>query len=328
MRRSHIRFVAAAGLAAVAALSLPSAKANHVPVPPDHQATEKDFHPSHFSASSVNITNKFLPIVPGTTFTLSGTANRGGGGNAHEVIFTATEVTKVVNGIRTQVLWDRDIQEGVLVEEELAFWAQDDLGNVWLFGEYPEEHEGASVTAPSTWLSGVAESKAGVLMRVDPKVNTSNYEQGNAPSVEFLDLARVHAVDQSTCGPTGCYEGVLVIDEWDPNQQPQDGHQFKFHAPGVGIVQVTARGGDEQETLILTEHRSLTPEELAAANTRALELDRRAYGMQPGVYGGTEPALVRCPPATGQPPAAPPADCVTAPAYPAPAGPPAPEPAP
>ena len=155
MRRSHIRFVAAAGLAAVAALSLPSAQANHVPVLPDHQATEKDFHPSHFSASSVNITNRFLPIVPGTTFTLSGTANRGGGGNAHEVIFTATEVTKVVNGIRTQVLWDRDIQEGVLVEEELAFWAQDDLGNVWLFGEYPEEHEGPSVAAPSTWLAGV-----------------------------------------------------------------------------------------------------------------------------------------------------------------------------
>lgn len=326
MRRSHIRSVAAAGLAAVAALSLPSAEANHVPVPPDHQATEKDFDPSHFSASSVNVTNKFLPIVPGTTFTLSGTANRGGGGNAHEVIFTATEVTKVVNGIRTQVLWDRDIQEGVLVEEELAFWAQDDLGNVWLFGEYPEEHAGPSVTAPSTWLAGVAESKAGVLMRVNPKVNTSNYEQGNAPSVEFLDLARVHAADQSTCGPTGCYEGVLVIDEWDPNQQPQDGHQFKFHAPGVGIVQVTARGGEEQETLLLTERRSLTSQELATANTRALELDRRAYTMQPEVYGGTEPALVRCPSAAGQPPAAPPANCVTAPAYPAPAGPPAPEP--
>lgn len=326
MRKSRIRFVAAAGLVAVAALSLPSAQANHVPVPPDHQATEKDFHASHFSESSVNVTNKFLPIVPGTTFTLSGTANRGGGGNAHEVIFTATEVTKVVNGVRTQVLWDRDIQEGVLVEEELAYWAQDDLGNVWLFGEYPEEHEGP-VAAPSTWLSGVLESKPGVLMRVDPKLNTSTYEQGNAPSVEFLDLARVHAVDQSTCVPTGCYEGVLVIDEWDPNQQPQDGHQFKFHAPGVGIVQVTARGGEEQETLLLTEHRSLTPEELAAANTRALELDQRAYTMRPDVFGGTEPALVRCPPAAGPPPAAPPADCVTVPAYPAPAGPPAPQPA-
>src|SRR5688500_19114810 len=104
MRRSHIRFVAAAGLAAVAALSLPSAQANHVRVAPDHQATEKDFHPSHFSAGSVNVTNKFLPVVPGTTFTLIGTANRVGGGNAHEVVFTATEGTKVVYGIRNMML--------------------------------------------------------------------------------------------------------------------------------------------------------------------------------------------------------------------------------
>ena len=226
-------------------------------------------------------TNKFLPIVPGTTFTLTGTANRGGGGNAHQVVFTVTELTKVVNGVRTVVLWDRDIQEGVLVEEELAFWAQDDSGNVWLMGEYPEEHEGKKVLAPSTWLAGNQGSAAGILMRTDPQLNTSIYKQGEAPSVEFLDQAKVFAVNQHLTVPTGTYDGVLVIDEWDPNQQPQDGHQFKYHAPGVGIVQVTARGGDEQETLVATEFRTLTPEELAAANARAVELDRRAYTLGP-----------------------------------------------
>lgn len=319
MRTSRIRFIAAVGLAALSAVSLPSARANHVPVGPDHQATEKDFDVSHFSEKSINVTNNFLPVPPGTTFTLTGTANRGGGGNAHQVVFTVTGLTKVVNGVRTQVLWDRDIQEGVLAEEELAFWAQDDFGNVWLFGEFPVEHEGKKVSAPSTWLAGIQQATPGILMRANPKLNTSTYQQGNAPAVEFLDLARVHAVNQSTCVPAGCYEGVLVIDEWDPNQQPQDGHQFKFHAPGVGIVQVTARGGEEQETLVLTEHRTLTPEELSAANARALELDQQAYTMVPGVWSTTEPALVRCPPAGGPPASGPPANCV-----PPPAGPPAP----
>ena len=322
MRTSHRRLLAGAGLAVITALPLPRALANHVPVPPDHQATEKDFHVSHFSSKSINVDNKFLPIPPGTTFTLTGTANRGGGGNAHEVIFTVTDVTKVINGVRTQVLWDRDIQEGVLVEEELAFWAQDDFGNVWLFGEYPEEHaEDGTISAPSTWLAGVDEAAAGVLMRADPKLNTSTYKQGEAPSVEFLDLARVHAMNERRCVPTGCYDGVLVVDEWDPNQQPQDGHQFKFHAPGVGIVQVTARGGEEQETLVLTEHRMLTSEELAAANARALELDRGAYTMVPEVYGQTEAAVLRCKiPAPGTPPVvgppAPPAPNAPAPLCP------------
>jgi hypothetical protein len=295
------RAVAALGLAVLAAVSLPEARA--VVDPPDYQATEKDFSVERFSAASVDITNQFLPITPGATFTLTGTANRGGGGNAHQVIFTVTEVTKMVNGVRTVVLWDRDIQEGVLVEEELAFWAQDDSGNVWLLGEFPVEHEGKKVAAPSAWLAGVQQATAGILMRANPKLNTTSYQQGEAPQSDFLDVAKVFAANQHTCVPVGCFDGVLVIDEFDPNNQPADGHQFKFHAPGVGIVQVTARGGDEQETLVATEHRTLTPEELAAANTRALELDTQAYTLAKAVYGLSEPAVV-CPlPAT---PVAPP----------------------
>ena len=48
------------------------------------------------------------------------------------------------------------------------------------------------------------------------------------------------AVNQRTCVPIGCFDGVLVIDEWDPNSQPEDGHQFNYHAPGVGPVKVGA----------------------------------------------------------------------------------------
>ena len=264
MRRNRRRVLAAAGLVALAALSLPEAEAHHVPSGPDYQATEKDFAVEHFSADSINVTNRFLPVPPGTTFTLSGTV----GNNAHEVVFTVTELTKVVNGVRTQVLWDRDFNEGALLEEELAFWAQDDFGNVWLFGEYPEEHENNAISAPSTWLAGNQNSKAGILMRANPKANTSQYKQGEAPSVGFLDVASVFAVNQSTCVPTGCYDGVLVIDEHDPNNQPEDGHQFKYHVPDVGIIQVAARGGEDPETLVATEHRQLTRDELDAANTR------------------------------------------------------------
>jgi hypothetical protein len=299
MRRFRCRVLAAAGFVVLAALSLPEAEAHHVPSAPDYQATEKDFAVEHFSANSINVTNKFLPVPPGTTFTLTGTV----GDSAHEVVFTVTELTKVINGVRTQVLWDRDFNEGELLEEELAFWAQDDFGNVWLFGEYPEEHEGGTVTAPSAWLAGNQNAQAGILMRANPKANTSQYKQGEAPAVEFLDVAKVFAVNQSTCVPTGCYDGVLVIDEHDPNNQPEDGHQFKYHAPDVGIIQVTAKGGDNPETLVATEHRPLTTEELAEANTRALELDRQAYTMAPATYGNTEAAVLRCEiPAPGTPP--------------------------
>jgi hypothetical protein len=51
----------------------------------------------------------------------------------------------------TVAVWDRDFQDGELVEEELSFFAQDDGGTVWNFGEYAEEYEdGEFVGAPNT----------------------------------------------------------------------------------------------------------------------------------------------------------------------------------
>jgi hypothetical protein len=49
---------------------------------------------------------------------------------------------------------------------------------------------------------------------------------------------------------------------------------------------------------VATEHRTLTPEELAAANARALELDKRAYTLAPKVWTGTAPAELRSAPVT------------------------------
>jgi hypothetical protein len=130
-------------------------------------------------------------------------------------------------------------------------------------------------------------------MQADPQPNTAPYLQGEAPAVGFLDKARVAQVDQNVCVPVACYSGVLVVDEWAPNAQPQDGHQFKYHAPGVGVVQIVGKGGTEQETLVLTQRRTLSPADRQAADVRALELDLEAYGIAPAVYRHTAFATVQ-----------------------------------
>jgi hypothetical protein len=255
------------------------------------QVTHNDFDRHRFSTDSATVDNPWLPLVPGTQFTYDGTANRGKGTGSHRVIFTVTDVTKEIDGVRTAVAWDRDIQDGALVEEELSFFAQDSDGNVWYLGEYPEEHEdGKFAGAPNTWLSGHQKAAAGVAMRAEPKEKTSSYLQGYAPEIQFEDKAQVSKEHQHTCAPTGCYDDVLVIDEWNPLEQPDDGHQFKFHAPDVGVVRIEARGGVEQETLVLTKLRHLGGKEMAEAQKRALELDRHAYKVAKDVYGGTSPA--------------------------------------
>jgi hypothetical protein len=252
------------------------------------EVTHKDFARKNFSEAATTIDNKWSPLVPGTQFVYEGTANRGAGQGVHQVIFTVTDVAKWVNGVRTLVIWDRDIQDGQLVEEELAFQAQDHFGNVWNLGEYPEQHEnGKFIGAPKTWLAGHEEAEAGVAMRAAPRVKTSSYLQGLAPQVDFEDKAMVSQEHQKTCVPVDCYQDVLVVDEWNPLGQPQDGHQFKFHAPGVGIVRIEGRGGEEQETLVLRRLRHLGSEEMAQARERTLKLDRHAYDVAPDVYRHT-----------------------------------------
>ena len=193
--------------------------------------------------------------------------------------------------MRTVVVWERDINEGTQVETELAFFAQDDDGNVWNLGEYPEEYESrVFVGAPSTWIAGRPGAEGGIHVQGEPRLESPIYLEGRVPEIEFLDVALVAAMDAEVCIPLGCYEGVLIVDEWDPLAQPEDGHQLKNYAPGVGVVRVDPVGGDEQESLTLTERRELSEDEMDEVRAEALRLDERAYQYAPSVYGETPPA--------------------------------------
>ena len=288
---TRLRHRAAAALAAIIAIGLPVALGACGDDEPAEakQAVHTDFDSNNFS-DSTNIDNRYSPLEPGTQFVFEGRSDRGAGRRDHQVIFTVTDLTKQVDGVRTVVLWDRDINGGKLLEGELAMWAQDDDGNVWLLGEYPEEYDeqGRFKAAPDTWLSGVQRARAGIMMRTDPKEGTSRYRQGFAPVIEFEDVARVEATGRRDCVPTGCYDDVVVTRETNP-AEPNDGFQLKYYAPGVGNTRAAPRGGKEKEVLVLIKVRKLGAEEMDRVRREALKLDRRAYRSQPDVWGKTPP---------------------------------------
>jgi hypothetical protein len=241
---------------------------------------------------STRIDNKFLPLVPGTELTLEGRANRGGGILPHTVVFTVTDLVKKIDGVHSLVVWDVDKNEGEIQEAELSFWAQDKKGNVWNTGEYPEEFEnGAFTGAPNTWFSGLRGALAGIHMLAEPRLGTPRYLQGFSPTIEFLDCAQVFARNQTTCVPLKCYNNVLVTDETSPLEDP-NAHQRKFHAPGVGIIKVTAVNDPEGETLVLIRLKHLDAPALAHARQEALKLERHAYQTN-ALYKQTPP-MVRC----------------------------------
>lgn len=235
------------------------------------------------------VTNPWNPLVPGTQLIMEGHANRGGGLLPHRTILTVTDLTKVIDGVRAVVLLDEDYNQGRLSEAELAFHAEDDDGNVWNLGEYPEIYAGGRfMGAPDTWIAGVAGATPGVMMRAHPRLETSSYRQGRAPGIEFYDCASVIRTGQRACLPSRCYDRVLITDEWSP-LDPESGHQRKYYAPGIGNIKIAAVADPEGETLVLASVAHIGAAALTVARAKALSMDRRAYRVS-AVYRRTPPA--------------------------------------
>jgi hypothetical protein len=253
----------------------------------------KDFERARFDKSSTHIDNKYLPLKPGSKLIYKGSAIPEGEKTRvkRRVVSTVTDLSKWIDGVRTLVIWERDYTAGKLGESEIAFFAQDKAGNVWLLGEYPEEYENRKFVDAPTWISGQKGAHAGIAMLANPKVGSPDYAQGFAPPpVEFVDRARVYKKGQKTCVPVKCYKNVLVIEEFEKGV-PGVFH-LKYYAPKVGLVKVGWRGAkeEEKETLALVKRQQLSSKALASARKTALKLDNRAYERSGEVYGKTPPA--------------------------------------
>jgi hypothetical protein len=250
----------------------------------------QDFERAQFD-DPTHIDNRWLPLKPGTQLVLEGSAIVDEGGRQpRRVVTTVTDLTKVIDGVKTLVIWERDFTSGKLSEPELAFFAQDNAGNVWLVGEYPEEYEDGKFDKAPAWISGQKGARAGVSMKAEPRQGVPDYAQGYAPPpVDFDDRAKVYRTDQQTCVPVDCYENVLVTEEFNPSEP--GAFQLKYYASGVGNVRVGWRGEkeEEKETLELVALNHLSPEAMRKVRREAMEMDRRAY-KRSEVYRETPPA--------------------------------------
>jgi hypothetical protein len=252
------------------------------------EISAKDFGRQKFDRSTT-VSNKWLPMKPGTQLVFEGTTVEGKEKIPHRLVFTITDLTKTIAGVRSVVLWDRDFSAGELVEKELAFFAQDNDGNVWQMGEHPEAYEDGKLVESPTWIHGLKGARAGLTMKAKPRVGAPSYSLGWGPAVGFNDFAKVLKVGQKTCVPVRCYSDVLLVSEFNPDEPGKS--QLKYYAPGVGNVRVGWAGAKEtsKETLVLAKVLQLSPQALAHARAEALKLEKHAYQISKKVYRRTAP---------------------------------------
>jgi hypothetical protein len=249
-----------------------------------------DFSVDRFDQQrSFQVVNPWFPLRPGTQYVFEGSALDDGDRLERRVVSTVTDLTKEIDGVRTAVLWERDYEDGELVEAELAFFAQDADGTVWHLGEYPEEYSDGEFDKAPAWLAGVKGATAGIAMLARPRVGTPDYAQGFAPPpVNWVDRGRVYRVGASTCVPFDCYDDVIVIEEFETGKP--DAFQLKYYARDLGGVRVGWRGAKEKdrEVLELVDFTTLDARGLARARRAAYALERHAYHVN-DAYATTTP---------------------------------------
>jgi len=248
----------------------------------------ENFDPKTFERPT-NIDNPWFPLKPGTRFVHKGFTTEGGKRVPHRLVTVVTDLTKVIDGVRSVVLWVEDYRAGQLMEAELAFYAQDKDGTVWALGEYPEEYERGKFSKAPAWIHGLQDARAGIAMPTNPRLGTPSYSQGWGPAVGWTDRGKVDQMGLKVCVPVRCYEDVLVVAE--SSKSEPDAEQLKHYARGVGKVKVGWRGQGEklQEVLELAEVSQLDPPALAKARAGALKLEKSALKISKDVYGRTAP---------------------------------------
>ena len=117
-----------------------------------------------------HVTNPFFPLPPGQTFVYEGHTKDGFVHND----FIVTRKTKVILGVTCTEVHDVVYLDGELAEDTLDWYAQDNQGNVWYFGESTAEFEdGRPVTVEGSFTAGVNGDKPGSSWRRTPSSATS-----------------------------------------------------------------------------------------------------------------------------------------------------------
>ena len=194
-----------------------------------------ELDPGNFDEHSITIDNEWWPLKPGTRLIYEGSHVEEGEEIPHRVVDTVTDLTKVINGVRVLVSLEEDFSDGEMIEQEIAFHAQDKDGNVWHLGQLRETYDEVEFVGGRVWFLGYPKgAKAGIRMPAKPHLGAPAHSQGYAPApFNWTDRARVFQMGQVTRVAAGRYEDVMVMEEWD-GETPEGVFQLKYYAKGVG----------------------------------------------------------------------------------------------
>ena len=215
MKRDLAKLACAAALAIVAAAV---------------DATERGGWRDQFEISKCNFLatgrNPYFILEPGYQIVLEGDGGK--------LTITVLDQIRVVGGITTRVVEEREWKSGKLHEVSLNYFALCEASNdVYYFGEQVDIFEDKKpVSHDGSWLAGAAGNRAGLMMPGSPKVGMKYYQE-IAPGVA-MDRAEIVSVNEKCKTSAGTFSGCVKIRETSALEPLAS--DVKYYAPGVGFV--------------------------------------------------------------------------------------------
>jgi hypothetical protein len=182
-------------------------------------------------------TNAYFPLEVGTSSTLRGT--RTDEPVEEYAVLTVQGPGPVILGVPTVLVLDEAFEDGVLVERTFDYFAADQDGNVWYFGEdvtnfrYDDTGKLTGTDSKSAWRAGVNDALPGISLSGAPVVGLTLFQE-QAPQDEAMDYAEVVAVGLQITGPAGTFQDVVKT--FEASTVEADLREYKYYAPGVGMI--------------------------------------------------------------------------------------------
>jgi hypothetical protein len=249
---------------------------------PTPEKIPRVFDPKNFDPQGSDF-NQWVPMTPGVQIVRKGFVTIGGRRVPHLTVTTITDVTKKINGVKSVLVLDQDIDAGQVSEQAVDYLAEDVGGNVWYLGSYTEAYAGGQfLNAQDAWLAGINGASTGLWFPGDPEPGSASFTQVQVPGGE-TSSAQIVQAGQRKCVPFDCFKDVVVVLE--------GGSEHKYWAPGVGQILTEPLSGVAQETEELINVKELSPTALAELSNEVLKLDTHAAATVPSVFGASNHAV-------------------------------------
>lgn len=180
--------------------------------------------------NSTNITNPYHPVAAGKKYIYEGQTTDG----LERIEEQRLNTTKTILGITCIIVNFKAYLDGKLIEEAYDWYAQDNEGNVWYFGEAVDNYntDGTLKDHGGSWEAGKDGAQPGIIMLASPQAGIAYREEYYFNHAE--DRAQVLETGITVTTQFGTFNNCIKTKNW--TELEPDLIEHKVYAPGVGLI--------------------------------------------------------------------------------------------